>query len=302
VVVTAAVWALPSPASAAPPVERLYRGETSAGDAVTLIATVRGDVVRFRGIGIEGAATCEDGSSVPLAHGFDLAPRGVRLEAGAFAVEHVTFSEAYDVAGTLGTRSGTGTITHRFAALDSAEEPVLCSTGAITWTVERVPVPARGLGRAIAAPAHASSAVIRGAEGVRLVEAGPSVRGPRLRSYEGRTSGGLPLFAVTSRLPAGVALMELGVSWELACEEGAPFGLGFLVLFAGEPLGPGRIDYDVAAPELAFHVNGTLDPHLGEGTTSATLPALTADLRAQACRSGDLTWRLWRIDAGARSA
>jgi hypothetical protein len=46
-------------------------------------------------------------------------------------------------------------------------------------------------------------------------------------------------------------------------------------------------------------VNGRLGPHAGDGTTSGVVPALTADLDAQACRSGELTWRAWRIDPGA---
>lgn len=49
-----------------------------------------------------------------------------------------------------------------------------------------------------------------------------------------------------------------------------------------------------------MHVNGRLGPHSGSGTTSVAVPALTADLQAQACRTSELTWDAWRIDAGAR--
>jgi hypothetical protein len=108
------------------------------------------------------------------------------------------------------------------------------------------------------------------------------------------------MFAVTSRRDGGIVLHELGVGWELACEDGSSVALGLFIFFAGEPLDPGRIDYDVTAPEIAFHVNGALGPHAGEGTTTGILPALTPDFGAQGCRSGDLTWAMWRTDAGAR--
>jgi hypothetical protein len=103
----------------------------------------------------------------------------------------------------------------------------------------------------------------------------------------------------TGKRDGTVQLFDLGIGWELTCEDASSITLGFFILFAGEPLEPGRLDYDVSAPELALHVNGRLGPHAGEGTTSGVVPALTADLEAQACRSGDLTWRAWRTDPGA---
>jgi hypothetical protein len=289
------------PAAAAPAVLRIYEGTTSAGGTITLYATVREGTVRFRAVGLEGEATCEDGTTQPFTHGFDLVPRGVPLVDGALDVEHVGFADAFVLSGTLGTRMGSGTVTHLFAALDVAEEPQLCTTGELTWTVDRVPATVGG------PDGSTVSKLLRGGtvETARLDDSNGAMVGgararERLRSYEGRTSARQPLFFVTARRPEGVVLLELGVAWELACDDGTSFGLGFFILFAGEPLDPGRVDYDVAAPELAFHVNGSLDPHLGAGTTSSVLPALTADLHPQACRSGDLTWRAWRIDAGAR--
>jgi hypothetical protein len=122
----------------------------------------------------------------------------------------------------------------------------------------------------------------------------------RLRTYEGRTSARQPLFIITARRPEGVVLIELGFAWDLACEDGGAVGLGFFILFAGEPLELGRVDYNSTGPELALHVNGHLGPHSGSGTTSVVMPSLTPELQAQACRSGVLTWEAWRIDAGAR--
>jgi hypothetical protein len=300
---TVAAWLVPSPALAAGRVLRAYEGTTSSGGTITLFATNRDGVIRFQGVGLEGAATCEDGTSIAFGHGFDLFPRGPLVVEGALDVEHIGFADAFFVNGTLGSHGGTGTLTHLFAALDAAEEPQVCTTGELTWTVERTPVPGVG-----AAGPVITKVAARTTETARLGGAGVPARADRaaarlrLRSYEGRTSARQPLFFVTTRRPAGVQLLEMGVAWELTCDDGTAFGLGCFILFAGEPLQPGRVDYDVADPELAFHVNGSLGPHGGAGTTSSVLPALTADLQAQACRSGDLTWRAWRIDAGARAA
>ncbi len=290
---------LPAPASAAPSTLRIYEGTTSAGGTIVLFSTFRNGVTRFRAVGLEDAATCEDGTSVPFGHGFDLVPRGIRLEQGQLEVEHVGFSDAFFLAGTLGTRMGSGTITHLFAGLDAAEEPQLCTTGELTWTVERATLD-QGTAQAVVAK------IVHGVtETSWLAGSGIPSRAlaaplrERLRTYEGRTSARQPLFIITARRPEGVVLIELGFTWDLACEDGGAVGLGVFILFAGEPLEPGRVDYDASAPEIALHVNGQLDPHSGSGTTSAVMPALTADLQAQACRTSDLTWEAWRTDAGA---
>jgi hypothetical protein len=292
----------PAPAAAATRVLRVYEGTTSAGGTIVLFSTFRDGVTRFQAIGLEDAATCEDGTSVPFGHGFDLSPRGVRLEQGQLEVDHVGFSDAFFVAGTLGTRMGSGTITHLFAALDAAEEPQLCTTVELTWTVQPVPLanldkPAGEIVTKVVGGVTETSRL--GGSGVPLRSTHAPLR-ERLRTYEGRTSARQPLFIITARRPEGVVLIELGFAWDLACEDGAAIGLGFFILFAGEPLDLGRVDYDVSEPEIAFHINGRLGPHSGSGTTSAVMPALTQDLQAQACRSTVLTWTAWRIDAGAR--
>jgi hypothetical protein len=292
----------PTPAAAAARVLRVYEGTTSAGGTIVLYSTFRDGGTRFQAIGLEDAATCEDGTSVPFGHGFDLSPRGIRLEQGQLDVEYVGFSDAFFLTGTLGTKMGSGTITHLFAALDASEEPQLCTTGELTWTVRRVPLanlegPAGTIVTKVVDGVTETSRL--GGSGVPLRSTHAPLR-ERLRTYEGRTSARQPLFIITARRPEGVVLIELGLAWDLACEDGGAIGLGIFILFSGEPLDPGRVDYDVSEPEIAFHINGILGPHSGSGTTSAVMPALTQDLQAQACRSSVLTWNAWRIDAGAR--
>ncbi|MEX2204446.1 MAG: hypothetical protein WD965_10205 [Actinomycetota bacterium] len=292
----------PAPASAAPSSLRIYEGTTSAGGTIVLFSTFRNGVTRFQAVGLEDAATCEDGTSLPFGHGFDLSPRGIRLAQGQLEVVHVGFSDAFFVAGILGTRMGSGTITHLFTALDAAEEPQLCTTGELTWTVERTTL-VRDQGTAPTVVAKVVDGVTEtswlAGSGVPFHAMAAPLR-ERLRTYEGRTSAAQPLFIITARRPEGIVFIELGFAWDLACEDGGAVGLGFFILFAGEPIELGRVDYDSTGPELALHVNGKLGPHSGSGTTSVVMPALTQDLQAQACRSSVLTWEAWRIDAGAR--
>jgi hypothetical protein len=130
----------PSAATAAPRrVIRAYEGTTSAGGRLVLFTSVRDAVVRFLAVGLEDTATCDDGTSPAFAHGLDYGPRGLPLPDGALELEALGFSDAFFVSGTLGTRTGSGTLIHLFAALDPREEPMLCTTGELTWTVERVP-------------------------------------------------------------------------------------------------------------------------------------------------------------------
>jgi hypothetical protein len=288
------------PAAARPPVVREYEGTTSAGDVIRMIAIAEGGEVRFQGVGLEGSAPCEDGTAPPFSHGIDAGTDGIPLEDGALDVHDVAFSQAFFLSGTLGARAGSGTITHLFAALDAEEEAQLCTTGELTWTVVRVPVTGvAGRERAVLTSSFDGETERASLDPGGAARFAPSPAAPKLRSYEGRTSGGLPLSIATGRRDGAVQLFDLGIGWDLACDDASSITLGFFILFAGEPLDPGRLDYDVSAPELAFHVNGRLGPHAGDGTTSGVVPALTADLDAQACRSGELTWRAWRIDPGA---
>jgi hypothetical protein len=296
--------------AAARKVLRVYEGTTSDGGSILLLTSVRDGVVRFQGLGLATDATCEDGSSVPVENGLDFSPRGLAMDAPVLDIDRTFFSDAFAVSGSLGTRRGTGTVRYVVATLDASEEAQTCTTGELTWTAARVttvgPTPANDHGtvlvqdlgsvaRTVALePAGDLASLLSRSAGATT----RSGRAPRLRSYEGRMSSGDPFFVVTERRPEGVVMHELGLAWELACDDGTSFGLGFFIFFAGEPLEPGRLDHDIAAPMLGLHIHGTLDAHLGEGTQSTVVPALTADLDAMGCRTGDLTWRAWRTDEG----
>jgi hypothetical protein len=110
------------------------------------------------------------------------------------------------------------------------------------------------------------------------------------------------MLVTTARVGSAIELRDVGIEWSLGCEDGRPGGL----LTTGETLSPGymlppaRLDFDEVLMWQAMHFHGRLGAHIGSGTSSGTLPALTADEQAQLCTSGDAAWRVWRIDAGKR--
>jgi hypothetical protein len=294
----AAVLAAVPAAGTTPRRIRAYAGETSAGGEIVFRTSVRDDRVRLLGVGLEGTITCEDGSSSEFAGGIAWGG-GLPMPDGRIDVEDVFLNDALLIHGRLGMHRGSGTIESLGAALDASEQPQICTTGELTWSVERVS------GRAARGLAGPGVATLTG-DGVtktfRVSPADGRSRAPtdgRLRSYEGRTSARDRLFVATLKRPDSVSLVELGFEWGLACDDQSEIGLGFFILFAEEPLEPGRLDYDLSAPEIALHVHGRLGLHAGEGTVSAIVPALTGSLTAMGCRTGDLTWTAWRTDAGA---
>jgi hypothetical protein len=217
------------------------------------------------------------------------------MDGRTLGLDLLGFSDSFEVNGTLGTRHGSGTVTHLFAALDPQEEPQLCTTGELTWQAERTET---------FRPLPASSAVVtetrQGATetaylGTRA-PAGASALRERLRSYEGETSTGHPVFVATAKTATHVELRELGFGWHLACDDAtSSIDLGFFILFGGEILEDGQVHYGSSDPEIALHVDGRIGLHRGAGTTSVTIPALTEDRQAQACRSGELTWTVERV-------
>lgn len=107
---------------------------------------------------------------------------------------------------------------------------------------------------------------------------------------------------VTRRDDAGVGLLRLSWRWTLVCEDGIQVlgRTGYFFGGGGHVMPRERLDMDLVSigPGEAFHVHGDLDGHLGSGTVALTWPALTQDLQAQLCVSGEQTWDLWRTDAG----
>jgi hypothetical protein len=288
-------------AAAASPRTRLryYAGETSQGESIRFTVAVRAGIARLRELELEGSVTCEDGTGFPFGAGIGFGGfSGPRIVDEQLELQDVFFDFGTVISGRLGAHRGSGTVTQAFAALDAEEQAQVCSTGELTWQVERLPTPA---------PDRMSRVVlIMRADGVRRWTAlDPGVRAQgalqvgRARHYRGRTSADGMMQLVTVRRDADVALRRIGFGWHLPCEDGSSVDIGIFFLFGGGlPMDPGRLDLDEVFGNVALHVHGDLGPHLGSGTASQAFAVLTPDLDAQLCSSGEVTWEAWRTDAG----
>jgi hypothetical protein len=294
---------------------RYYRGTTSQGEPVTANTYLKDGTRRGRIFFRSVTLDCEDGTQtrVGLAWALRMPPD--------IDVDYVSPLGAFRLHGRLGVHRGSGTLSFADAQLDADEQAMLCSSGELTWQVERTDagsasLPAADVQMRVASRADGTTrTVITSADGTtrtiiteadgttRLVtsEEGTAAGRPRLRYYRGRTSQALQMFVVTAKVDTTLHLSGLSVDETLACEDGTEvkwFG-GFL---AGRnaALSPARLDVDYVSPFDAFHIHGRLGTHVGSGTASDAIPRLTADEQAMLCTTGDLTWRLWRTDAGAR--
>jgi hypothetical protein len=297
VTLTLAVGLGSTPANASV-VRRFYAGTTSAGGEI-MFTTLSGDGrTRLREVNLDADLVCADGTTLSFSGGFGF--DGPVLNAGTFDFDLRSFADAIIASGRLGSRAGSRTIRQLTAALDADEQPQVCDTGDLTWTVERTDRPTF--------PSGADTVQTIRAGGITRTLAlsrpgerdAPSDRVAAVRSYDGRISSDGRLSVTTVRRGRETDLAEFGIGWALACDDGSTVGLGLFILFApGETLEPGRLDLDEIDQTEALHVHGRLGPHAGDGAASMIMPALTTDLQAQGCRSGERTWRAWRTDAGA---
>jgi hypothetical protein len=140
---------LPVLGSAAHASQRIwFEGETSAGRRITFGVVKRDSgrwFLRTYKVGVE--TVCEDGTT----ESFRLSTRfaayeDVRVDGGRpFEYEDtsvpLTFRQHFEhVDGTLGWRTGSGTFEYNLGGLtDDGQDPQLCGSGDLTWTVERRP-------------------------------------------------------------------------------------------------------------------------------------------------------------------
>ncbi len=290
------------------PEVRYYQGPTSEGGRLRIRVTVSDDGVAWLSLlSIDGPYRCEDGTEGEIETGVGWFRSGVPV----IADQHLDLSEnwgviAFMVSGRIGAHRGSGTLTFLLPALTANEQAQVCTMGELTWTVERTDgedfpflsavLVQRADGRTITMALGATRS-----EGTTA----PAQAGLRpIRHYHGRTSQGLPMVARTRRTDTGIALHGLTWDYVLACDDRSEFVGGDRPLAYFEAtmvMPPGRLDLDVGPgvdPAEAFHFHGELDAHSGSGTLAVIWPVITDDLQAQLCKSGELTWELWRTDAG----
>ena len=134
------------PASAATKT-RTYPGRTTQDKRIRFVVQTTDSGRRF----IHSARyfvtlTCEDATTQEWGVGWSYSRRGVELdEQDRFALDDVNPDMATHLAGRIGHRQGSGTLRVTIPALTETEDAQTCTTGDLTWTVERAPVvvPAR---------------------------------------------------------------------------------------------------------------------------------------------------------------
>jgi hypothetical protein len=229
---------------------------------------------------------------------------------------------AFHLHGRLGVHRGSGTISVAIPALTADEQAQLCTTGELTWQVHRTvagkaSLPAADVQMQVTSRADGTTrtvftsddgttrTVITRADGATRSLVTPGAKTAdgtsHRRNYRGRTSQALPMFVSTAKVDSTIQLRALDLVETLGCEDGTE--LRWFFYGHGSTLPPARLDFDdvstrEAFQQEAFHIHGRLGTHVGSGTASDAIPRLTVDEQAMLCTTGELTWRVWRTDAG----
>jgi hypothetical protein len=283
-----------------------------------------GSTTTLRSVSFESLVLdCDDGTRLQYSWGIGWGS-GLPMPARRVDWDDVWWGDAAHLHGRLGVHGGSGTFSEAVPALAADETAAqLCATGDLTWQVQRVegegslrPTEVRTLisTRSQGATRTVVTSEPRGTvrtmvtsepqgtvRSVVTSEARTAAGTARFRNYRGRTSQGEPMGARTAKVDSTIELRRLEVAFGLTCEDSTEVGWGATWLFGpGWTLPQARLDYDDVQTGEAMHVHGRLGAHDGSGTLTDVLAALTNNEQAQLCTTGELTWRLWRIDAGAR--
>ena len=118
---------------------RHYKGRTSEGERFAVTVVVSDGVVRLSELSVGATLTCEDGTENGFGIGIDWSrdsqPVLTDQRLDVTVTEFITF--ALMVNGRLGSHRGSGTLTLLFPGLTADEQAQLCTTGELTWTLER---------------------------------------------------------------------------------------------------------------------------------------------------------------------
>jgi hypothetical protein len=296
---------------------RYYEGPTSEGGSFRMRVVVADGVPSLALLLVSGPYGCEDGTVGEIDDGVGWVPTGPVIQGGRLQLSETWSGVAFDVAGRLGSRGGSGTLTFLWPALTNDRQAAqLCTVGEAAWTVERTSEAdfERTIERTpedvdlepvLAARATAGRTVV-GLGAIEGVQTAATTFGG-IRTYHGRTSQDRRMSARTSRVDTGIAVSFLSLGLVLACDDGTESEVGIrpLTYFdTTQVMPPGRLDLDLApgsalSQGFALGVHGDLDAHAGSGTLTMISSSLTEDRRPQLCRSEAQTWRLWRTDAGS---
>jgi hypothetical protein len=131
-------------AASAEPIKRYYKGETSQGHTIRFKTAVRANgQVRVGGMDLMFEGICEDSTSFDFGYGITFGGRSgpVLADGVVVDIDESLGNDALHVDGQIRRRHGSGTLQFVYATLTEDEQAQLCTTGDITWEVDRVAPP-----------------------------------------------------------------------------------------------------------------------------------------------------------------
>ena len=129
-------------ASAGAGKRRVYEGTLSNGYPMGIKLVLREDrSPALREVGFGADITCEDGTLQTWFIGFGWAGGLPALPSHALDLDLVDSSQAIHLQGKVQAIHGAGTLQLTIAALTADEQSQLCTSGEVTWTVERTVPP-----------------------------------------------------------------------------------------------------------------------------------------------------------------
>ena len=303
---------------------RHYGGTTSQGGSVRVATFSDGTETWFRSINFFSVIfDCEDGTQLEYGGiGIGWGGRHYPMSQGRLDFDDVWYFQATHVHGRIGLHGGSGTFSVAVPELTADEKGAqLCTTGELTWQVQRtaakgaslpsadvatrITVGADGTTRTMTTSGDGTTrtTITSGTDGTTrttITSGAKTAAGTaRLRHYRGRTSQAGAMHLTTAKVDSTIKPHELFIEWTLGCEDGTELG-PWGTHYGGWTLSQARLGLDWVWELEAAHIHGRLGTHTGSGTASDAVAVLTADEQAMFCTTGDLTWRLWRTDAGAR--
>jgi hypothetical protein len=130
-------------AASAEPIRRFYKGDTSQGHRITMrTAVMANGQVRFAELDLTFEGTCEDSTSFRFGYGVQWGGRSgpVLTDGVGVDIDERLGEWALHIHGQIGRRHGAGTVQLIYATLTEDEQAQLCTTGEITWDVDRAPL------------------------------------------------------------------------------------------------------------------------------------------------------------------
>jgi hypothetical protein len=200
--------------------------------------------------------------------------KGPALSDARLELSENWLSVAFAVSGHLGSHRGSATLTFLNPAFTPDERSAqVCSTGELTWSVERATGEDLSSRSAVTVEGEGGGTHLMGLEEPGSDDATLARGTGSVRRYRGRTSQVPPgeenvhfkMSAQTQRTDPGIALRVLTFGNVLACEDGTEIwgSIRLTACFdATQVMSPGRLDLDLAPSsgyQLIVNLHGELD-------------------------------------------